>query len=80
MPPEQLVDKVWGDSSEAGEPFVIRIHNHAGSIVLPHVEGDAGEDIVVGALAHLPISLVSRGLEDRTASDSGPRYRKLKPL
>jgi len=31
------VEKVWGDSSKPGEPFVIRIHNDAGYIVLPHV-------------------------------------------
>jgi hypothetical protein len=37
MPPEQWVEKVWGDFNKAGEPFVIRIHNDAGYIVLPHV-------------------------------------------
>jgi hypothetical protein len=37
IPSEQWVEKVWGDSSKAGEPFVIRIHNDAGYIVLPHV-------------------------------------------
>lgn len=34
--PGQWVEKVWGDASKAGEPFVIRIHNDAGYIVLPH--------------------------------------------
>jgi hypothetical protein len=37
MPSAQWVEKVWGDSNKAGEPFVIRIHNDAGYIVLPHV-------------------------------------------
>jgi hypothetical protein len=36
MAPGQWVEKVWGDPSKAGEPFVIRIHNDAGYIVLPH--------------------------------------------
>jgi hypothetical protein len=34
--PGQWVEKVSGDPSKAGEPFVIRIHNDAGYIVLPH--------------------------------------------
>jgi hypothetical protein len=34
--PGQWVEKVWGDPTKAGEPFVIRIHNDAGYIVLPH--------------------------------------------
>jgi len=34
--PGQWVEKVWGDPSKPGEPFVIRIHNDAGYIVLPH--------------------------------------------
>lgn len=35
--PGQWVEKVWGDYSQPGEPFVLRIHNDAGYIVLPHV-------------------------------------------
>jgi hypothetical protein len=34
--PGQWVEKVWGDPSKPGEPFVIRIHNDAGYLVLPH--------------------------------------------
>ncbi len=34
--PGQWVEKVWGDPSKPGDPFVIRIHNDAGYIVLPH--------------------------------------------
>ncbi len=34
--PGQWVEKVSGDPSKTGEPFVIRIHNDAGYIVLPH--------------------------------------------
>ena len=34
--PGQWVEKVWGDPSKPDEPFVIRIHNDAGYIVLPH--------------------------------------------
>jgi hypothetical protein len=37
MPPEQWVERVWGDTDEPGKPFVIRIHNDAGYVVLPHV-------------------------------------------
>ena len=36
MAPGQWVEKVWGDPSKAGEPFVIRIHQDAGYITLPH--------------------------------------------
>jgi len=34
--PGQWVERVSGDPTKAGEPFVIRIHNDAGYIVLPH--------------------------------------------
>lgn len=34
--PGQWVEKVWGDPGKPGEPFVIRIHNDAGYLVLPH--------------------------------------------
>jgi hypothetical protein len=37
MPSEQWVERVSGDPGKAGAPFVIRIHNDAGYIVLPHV-------------------------------------------
>ena len=37
MPSEQWVERVSGDPEKAGMPFVIRIHNDAGYIVLPHV-------------------------------------------
>lgn len=37
FPPGQWVEQVRGDYSKAGEPFVLRIHNDAGYIVLPHV-------------------------------------------
>ncbi len=46
----QWVEKVWGDPSKAGEPFVIRIHNDAGYIVLPHVHPiDENVTIVKGS-------------------------------
>lgn len=32
----QWVEKVWGDPSRPGEPFVLRIHQDAGYIVFPH--------------------------------------------
>jgi hypothetical protein len=35
--PGQWVEKVRGDYSKPGEPFVLRIHNDAGYIVFPHV-------------------------------------------
>ena len=37
MPAGQWVEKVWGDFSMPGEPFVLRIHQDAGYITLPHV-------------------------------------------
>jgi hypothetical protein len=37
MEPGQWVEKVWGDPSKPGEPFVLRIHQDAGYITLPHV-------------------------------------------
>jgi len=37
MPSEQWVERVSGDPEKVGMPFVIRIHNDAGYIVLPHV-------------------------------------------
>jgi hypothetical protein len=37
MPAGQWVEKVWGDFSKPGEPFVFRIHQDAGYITLPHV-------------------------------------------
>ena len=36
MPSEQWVERVWGDPEKAGAPFVIRIHNDPGYIVVPH--------------------------------------------
>ena len=36
IPSEQWIEKVWGDSDKPGLPFVIRIHNDAGYVVLPH--------------------------------------------
>ena len=36
MPSKQWVETVSGDPQKAGVPFVIRIHNDAGYIVLPH--------------------------------------------
>jgi len=34
--PSDGIERVWGDPSKAGEPFVIRIHRDAGHIALPH--------------------------------------------
>ncbi len=36
IPSEQWVEKVWGDPDKSGAAFVIRIHNGAGYVVLPH--------------------------------------------
>ena len=40
MAPGQWVEKVSGDPSKAGEPFVLRIHQDAGYITLPHLHTD----------------------------------------
>ena len=37
MKPGQWVENVWGDPAKSGEPFVLRIHQDAGYITLPHV-------------------------------------------
>jgi len=36
MKPGQWVENVWGDPTKSGEPFVLRIHQDAGYITLPH--------------------------------------------
>jgi len=36
MKPGQWVENVWGDPAKSGEPFVLRIHQDAGYITLPH--------------------------------------------
>jgi len=46
IPSEQWVEKVWGDPGRPGEAFVIRIHNDAGYVVLPHTH-PIDEHIVV---------------------------------
>jgi hypothetical protein len=46
LPPGQWVEKVWGDPDKPGGPFVIRIHNDAGYVVLPHTH-PVDENIVV---------------------------------
>src|SRR5215510_9129389 len=46
IPSEKWVEKVWGDPSRPAEPFVIRIHNDAGYVVLPHTH-PIDEHIVV---------------------------------
>ena len=48
----QWVEKVWGDSSKPGEPFVLRIHQDAGYIVFPHTHPiDENLTIVKGTWA-----------------------------
>jgi hypothetical protein len=48
----QWVEKVWGDFSKPGEPFVLRIHQDAGYIVFPHTHPiDENLTIVKGTWA-----------------------------
>ena len=52
IPSEQWIEKVWGDSDKPGLPFVIRIHNDAGYVVLPHTHPeDENIAIVQGSWA-----------------------------
>jgi hypothetical protein len=44
--PEHGVERVWGEPDVAGAPYVIRIHNDAGFVVLPHTHPE-DEHIVV---------------------------------
>jgi hypothetical protein len=46
IPSEQWIEKVWGDSEKPGVAFVIRIHNDAGYVVLPHTHPE-DENIAV---------------------------------
>ncbi len=52
MPPGQWVEKVWGDFTKPGEPFVFRIHQDAGYITLPHTHPiDENITVVKGSWA-----------------------------
>ena len=46
IPSEQWIEKVWGDSDKPGAAYVIRIHNDAGYVVLPHIHPE-DENIAV---------------------------------
>jgi hypothetical protein len=46
LPPGQWAERVWGDPDKPGAPFVLRIHNDAGYVVLPHTH-PVDENIVV---------------------------------
>ena len=46
IPSQQWTEAVQGDMGIPGQPFVIRIHNDAGYIVLPHTHVE-DENIVV---------------------------------
>ncbi len=46
IPSGQWIEKVWGDSDKPGAAYVIRIHNDAGYIVLPHTHPE-DENIAV---------------------------------
>ena len=46
IPSEQWIEKVWGDPDQPGQLFVIRIHNDAGYVVLPHTHPE-DENITV---------------------------------
>lgn len=50
--PGQWVEIVWGDYTKPGEPFVLRIHNDAGYIVVPHTHPiDENITVVKGSWA-----------------------------
>lgn len=36
IPPDQGIERVWGNHETPGAPFVIRIHSDAGLVILPH--------------------------------------------
>ena len=46
IPSQQWIDIVQGTPDGASQPFVIRIHNDAGYVVLPHTH-DEDKNIVV---------------------------------
>jgi hypothetical protein len=46
IPSQRRIEAVQGDMDLAGQPFVIRIRNDAGFIVLPHTHAE-DENIVV---------------------------------
>src|SRR5262245_30533112 len=55
IPPGQWVEKVWGDPDKPGAPFVIRIHNDAGYVVLPHTHPEEENVVVVQGIWSLGI-------------------------
>ena len=92
MAPGQWVEKVWGDPSKPGEPFVLRIHQDAGYITLPHVHS-TGESITVvkgrwslgmgpryDQAALEPMETGSFGMAPRNASSRRWLYARLRPL
>jgi hypothetical protein len=40
IPSDKWLEKVWGDPDRPGAPFVIRIHNNTGYVVLPLEGGE----------------------------------------
>jgi hypothetical protein len=50
MKPGQWVEKVWGDPTKPGEPFVLRIDQDVGYITLPHIHAiDESITVVKGS-------------------------------
>ena len=71
IPSQQWIEAVHGDMGVAGQPFVIRIHNDAGYIVLPHTHVEDENIVVVKGIWSLGIGneFNSAGLESVTIGD-----------
>jgi hypothetical protein len=71
MPSQQWIEAVQGNMGVAGQPFVIRIHNDAGFIVLPHTHVEDENIVVVKGIWSLGMGneFNSGGLESVTVGD-----------
>ena len=71
IPGQQTIEAVQGDMDLAGQPFVIRIHNDAGCIVLPHTHVEDENIVVVKGIWSLGMGneFNSSGLESVTVGD-----------
>jgi hypothetical protein len=71
IPSQRWIEAVQGDMGVAGQPFVIRIHNDAGFIVLPHTHVEDENIVVVKGIWSLGMGneFSSAGLESVTVGD-----------
>jgi hypothetical protein len=71
IPSQQWIEAVQGDMNIAGQPFVIRIHNDGGFVVLPHTHVEDENIVVVKGIWSLGMGgqFSSSGLSSVTVGD-----------